>query len=139
MSGRKSRVVVEQTLHGYGDGHELLASSSKLPREVRRILLTMSDLSGHGFVEGFDGYLTGYSLPAVGKYALGRTWFAPEMSRPGCVWTHTVLIDFDDIQRLHALRCIADHFRRPTSPKGTRKYESPLEVGRRRPRGCDWR
>ena len=128
MSGRKPRLVVEQTLHGYGDGHELLASSSKLPREARRVLLSISDLSGHGFVEGFDGYLTGYPLPVVGKYALARTWFAPEMSRPGCVWTHTLLIDFDDLPRLDALRCIADHFRRPASAEKTKKYDVPLQV-----------
>ena len=128
MIDRKSHLVVEQTLHGYGEGHELLASSSKLPREARRILLSISDLSGHGFVDGFDGYLTGYPLPAINKYALGRTWYAPEMSRPGCVWTHTLLIDFEDVPRLDAIQSILHHFRRPASVDKTNKYEIPLEV-----------
>ena len=128
MIERTSHLVVEQTLHGYGEGHELLASSSKLSREARRILLSISDLSGQGFVHGFDGYLTGYPLPTISKYALGRTWYAPEMSRPGCVWTHTLLIDFEDIPRLDCIGGILRHFRRPGSVVGTKRYEIPLEV-----------
>ena len=128
MIDRKSHLVLEQTLHGYSEGHELLASSSKLPREARRNLLSMSDLSGHGFVDGFDGYLTGYPLPVIEKYALGRTWYAPEMSRPGCVWTHTLLVDFADIPNLDAIRNIFHHFQRPSSVDRTDKYEIPLKV-----------
>ena len=128
MIDRKAHLVLEQTLHGYSEGHELLASSSKLPREARRMLLSISDLSGHGFVDGFDGYLTGYPLPTIEKYALGRTWYAPEMSRPGCVWTHTLLVDFADIAKLDAMRDILNHFQRPTSVDRTDKYEMPLKV-----------
>ena len=128
MTDRKSHLVLEQTLHGYSEGHELLASSSKLPREARRMLLSISDLSGHGFVDGFDGYLTGYPLPTIEKYALGRTWYAPEMSRPGCVWTHTLLVDFADIPKLDAIRSILHHFQRPASVDRTDKYEIPLKV-----------
>ena len=128
MIDRKSHLVLEQTLHGYSEGHELLASSSKLPREARRMLLSISDLSGHGFIDGFDGYLTGYPLPTIEKYALGRTWYAPEMSRLGCVWTHTLLVDFGDIAKLDAIRDIVNHFQRPTSLDRTDNYEIPLKV-----------
>ena len=128
MIDRQSHLVVEQALHGYGEGHELLASSSELPREARRMLLSTSDLSGHGFVDGFDGYLTGYPLPAIQKYALGRTWYAPEMSRPGCVWTHTLLIDFADIPRLDTIQSLLHHFRRPASVDKTNKYKTPLKI-----------
>lgn len=41
---------------------------------------------------GFDGYLTGYYLKQAECFVLCKTWFAREMPRPGCVWTHAYLI-----------------------------------------------
>ena len=38
-------------------------------------------------VKGFDQYVTGYPLDSINAYALAMTWYAPEMPRPGCVWT----------------------------------------------------
>ena len=128
MTERKSQLVVGQTLHGYRDGHELLASSTDLQREARRLLLSMSDLAGHGFADKFDGYLTGYPVPALGKYALGRTWYAHEVERPGCVWTHTLLIDFADLPRLDPAQSVLHYFRRPTSLEEKGSYESPLKI-----------
>jgi GTPase-associated protein 1, N-terminal domain type 1 len=111
-------VRLDQTLHGYRDGHELLAGSLQVPREARRTLLSMSDLSGPGFVAEFDGYLTGYPIAAIGTYALSRTWYAPEMARPGCVWTHTLLIDFSDIPHLDSPIALLDYFRDPRGLNG---------------------
>ncbi|WP_453955768.1 GAP1-N1 domain-containing protein [Bradyrhizobium diazoefficiens] len=48
-----------------------------------------------------------------GHYALARTWPAPELPRPGCVWTHTILIDFSDIPSLSGAGGILKLFRRP--------------------------
>ena len=123
-----SPLAVDQTLHGYRDGHELLASSLQVPRDARRTLLSMSDLSGPGFIDGFDGYLTGYPITAFGKYALGRTWYAPEMDRPGCVWTHTLFVDFSDIPRLESPRVLLRHFQQPKSVERIAQYERRLEV-----------
>src|SRR5262249_13594723 len=39
-------------------------------------------------------YLTGLPLIESRQFALIRTWPAPEMPRPGCVWSHVILIDF---------------------------------------------
>jgi hypothetical protein len=123
-------LTVDQALHGYRDGHELLASSLAIERSARRTLLSMTDLSGPGFVDGFDGYLTGYALPELGKYAFGRTWYAKELERPGCVWTHTLLIDLADIARLESLWPLRRAFRRPKPKKGSQapRYGSPLDV-----------
>jgi len=106
-------VSLQQTLHGYSEGHRLLASSIDLPSRDAKTLLMMSDASGPAATIGAEGYLTGYPLPESGHYALARTWPAPELPRPGCVWTHTILIDFSDIPSLHGAGGMLKLFRRP--------------------------
>lgn len=119
---------VEQALHGYQDGHRLLASSTKLSRKAQHLMLGLSDLSGRSFVDGFDEYLTGYSLAESGYYAFAKTWYATEMSRPGCVWTHTLLIQEKQHTRLENLACLVDLFRRPTGAEDTIAYKSALNL-----------
>jgi hypothetical protein len=53
-------IVVQQTLHGYGDGHRLLAGSVPLSSQDARTMLVMSDLSGALPKLDRHGYLTGY-------------------------------------------------------------------------------
>ena len=107
------RINVDQTLHGYSEGHRLINGSLKLPQPDARTMLVLSDASGSGSRIPSDGYLTGYPLAESGKYVLARTWAAPEMSRPGCVWTHSLLIDFADLARLGSADDLLDRFRRP--------------------------
>lgn len=107
-------ITVQQTLHGYADGHQLLASSIDLDRAGSSKLLVMSDLSGPSFRDGYDTYLTGYSL-GDGFYAIARTWMAPELPRPGCVWTQTLLIKDEDIARVRTFGSLLGLFRRPDS------------------------
>ncbi len=122
-------VRVHQALHGYADGHRLLACSTKLKGRDVNTILVLSDASGPGAQVGERGYLTGYPLAETGMYALGRTWAAPEMSRPGCVWTHTLLIDFADLATLDAPGSLMSAFRRPTSPAGDPEmYQVPVSV-----------
>lgn len=104
---------VHQALHGYADGHRQLASSATLKGRDVKTMLILSDASGPGARIKEQGYLTGYPLAESGLYALGRTWAAPEMSRPGCVWTHTILIDFADLAILGSFECISHLFRKP--------------------------
>lgn len=85
-------MTVHQALWGYSNGHHLLAASVTLSTSSRKMLETLTDLSGPDAPNAFDGYLTGCFLPSDGYYALSKTWFAPEMERPGCVWTHTLLL-----------------------------------------------
>ena len=117
---------LHQALHGYADGHRQLALSTTLkPRDQKR-LLALSDISGPGARLDDDGYLTGYPLPESGYFALGRTWPAPEMPRPGCVWTHTLLIDFTDLAALDTLTGLLDLFRRPLGASAATPYSNPL-------------
>jgi hypothetical protein len=118
------RVTLQQTLHGYSEGHRLLASSIDLPARDAKTVLMMSDASGPAATIGEGGYLTGYPLPESGHYALARTWPAPEMPRPGCVWTHTILIDFSDIPALRSAGGLLKLFGRPRGDE--RPYKSEL-------------
>jgi hypothetical protein len=108
-----SSIVVHQTLHGYNDGHRLLYSSMTLEASDARVMLVMSDLSGPGLKPATEGYLTGYPLEKTGKYVLARTWAAPEMPRPGCVWTHSLIIENADLAKLVSAQCLLGAFHRP--------------------------
>lgn len=106
-------VSVHQLLHGYDGGHKLLAASRELPPAVARKILVQSDLSGSIPPKAFETYLTGYPLREISMYAFARTWYAPEMPRPGCVWTHTLLIEARDVARLPSLSSLLESFVRP--------------------------
>ncbi len=83
----------------------------------------MSDASGPTATIGLNGYLTGYPLSESGHYALARTWPAPELPRPGCVWTHTILIDFSDIPSLVRVDGLLKLFRRPQGDENSYRRE----------------
>src|ERR1700678_3833458 len=89
---------IDQCLYGYRNGHELLASSTALSPELRNKLLVLSDLAGSQMVAGFETYLTGTAVSA-GVYAFVRTWYAPEVARPGAVWSHVLLLRREDFER----------------------------------------
>ena len=61
---------VEQTLHGYSNGHRLLQASLKLSEQDSKKMMILSDLSGNEFVNGFERYFTGYNLDNNHKIAL---------------------------------------------------------------------
>lgn len=104
---------LHQALHGYGDGHQLLASSIELTREQQWQMLVMTDLSGPSFRNGFDSYLTGYPLDSGGYYCFAKTWMAFELTRPGCVWTHTIVLSDTDLARIDDFGMLTALFRRP--------------------------
>ena len=113
MLNKYSGIKIDQTVHGYTDGHCLLAKSIDLSKNSQRQMLIMSDMSGHSMTNGFEEYLTGYPLVDDGYYAFGKTWYASEMKRPGCVWTHTLLVKFDDIQCINDSEILLGLFKRP--------------------------
>ncbi len=76
----------------------------------------MSDVSGSGVASEGSSYLTGYPLSEGGMYALARTWSAPEMPRPGCVWTHTLFIGFSDLAAIGTPSRLSKLFARPDLP-----------------------
>jgi hypothetical protein len=94
-------------------------------------MLFMSDVSGSGANIDSDGYLTGYPLPDSGVYAVARTWAATEMARPGCVWTHTFLLDFADLAVLPGMGFLEQAFRRPSSDESSSNiYSKALTIDR---------
>ncbi|GAB5548119.1 MAG: hypothetical protein SangKO_078790 [Sandaracinaceae bacterium] len=128
MGGRRHNAIeLHQALHGYRDGHELLATSDDaISARGRRTMLALSDLSGDGVTSSFSQYLTGYPIAQEGKYAFACTWYADEMRRPGCVWTHTLMIAFSDLAAIEDLGDLRAHFRRPTSSKHFGTYERQI-------------
>ena len=78
-------------------------------------MLVLSDSAGGRAVEAERGYLTGYPLPSASKYVLARTWPATEVTRPGCVWTHSLLIGFADLATLSDPSGLLCLFRRPSA------------------------
>lgn len=118
--------VIDQLLHGYSEGHRLLESSIRLPDKLTRLALRMSDLSGPNVVAGFEKYLTGYPLQSLSAYALAKTWYAPEMKRPGCVWTHTLVIPYNAFVTLDSLALLLSLFRRPNGSVSREMYREPL-------------
>lgn len=121
-------MIIHQALHGYSRGHRLLSSSIELPRHADRLVAIQSDLSGSSTIDEFDGYLSGYPVPATRFYAFAKTWYAREHSRPGCVWTHTLLIDKGDLPSLSGEASVS-LFRRPKETDETQEsYTTPLRA-----------
>lgn len=105
-------VAVHQAIHGYRDGHRLLSSSISLGTDSARSMLILSDLSGPSMQLGFDDYLTAYPLQDSDFFVFAKTWYAPEMERPGCVWTHSLLINKEHLSHISANQLLAS-LRRP--------------------------
>ena len=129
-------VKLNQCLFGYDDGHRLLSASLKLPEEAVSLLLLHSDLVPGSNTGRSDGYWTGIPAPAAKAYALMRTWPAAEMPRPGCVWTHVILVALADMARFPDLAVLASLFVRPSLSLGYAAYATPLTVD---PHGADAR
>jgi hypothetical protein len=105
---------IHQAIHGYRDGHKQLSSSTSLGSDAARAMLVLSDMSGPSMQAGFDEYITGYPLAGTDYFAFAKTWYAPEMPRPGCVWTHSLLIPRSQIASVSVSRLVTS-FRRPQS------------------------
>lgn len=120
-------IKLDHALHGYQDGHSLIASSIDLNSEIKRTLLVMSDMSGQSMQEGFEEYITGYPVKEMNAYAVAKTWYAPEMKRPGCVWTHTLFIRFSDLIQINENYDLLALFKNPKEVH-QEFYSSEIEV-----------
>lgn len=97
-------IKVDQQLHGYRHGHQLLASSIKLEKADQELVNRLSDIAGPlrpG--EAFKPYLTAYPLPSGMHYVLARTWQDMDVPRAGCVRTLSLLIRKDDWESARTL------------------------------------
>ena len=134
-----SSVLIHQALHGYSDGHELLASSTRLSAAAQRRTLVLSDLSGPLPPSAFEPYLTAYPLTDDGWFVLSRTWPAPDVRRPGAVWTHSLLIPLHEVGSLQDVAGLTEHFKRPSLDMSLAGFKQPINlsperVSRLRPR-----
>jgi hypothetical protein len=122
-------IYINQALHGYSNGHHLLASSVKLSEKSTQKMAILSDLSGPEIQPGFTEYYTGYFLPEDNKAVLSYTWYADEMERPGCVWTHSLIFDVDDFcvlkNRIYQLIHI---FKRPNETTNIQEYSKIIKL-----------
>lgn len=122
-------LYVEQALHGYSNGHKLLQTSCKLSEQDEKKMLMLSDLSGNEFIGGFERYFTGYSLSDE-RIVLACTWYAEEMKRPGCVWTHSIIINTKDLvcNSKMIAPAVISLFRRPEANSNLEAYSQTLKV-----------
>lgn len=84
---------IDQQIHGYRSGHQLIAASRRLPRQDQDLVDRLSDTAGQlrpG--EAFKPYLTAYPLPSGSDYVVARTWQDLEAPRSGCVRTRSLLV-----------------------------------------------
>lgn len=89
-------ILIDEQLHGYRSGHQLLASSTRLSRDDQALIDRLSDLSGPlnpGQV--FEPYLTTYPVPSGTFYVVARTWQDRAAARAGCVLTRSLLVPMD--------------------------------------------
>lgn len=120
---------IEQMLHGYDNGHRLLASSVLLKNNAEMdAVATMSDWSEYvGSAKGDSSYVTAYPLAGSGYYVIAKTWYAHEMRRPGCVWTHSLLLPFEELNSVDDFRRLESYFKRPTAEGSFDAYSHSLD------------
>lgn len=112
-------IFIEQMLFGYNNGHALINTSLKKQLIRQRDVDLLSDVSGIG---KFNNYITCYPICEDGYYVFAKTWYADEMQRPGCAWTHVILIMFEDMERSKGQININALFHRPDIKKGFDGY-----------------
>lgn len=115
-------IDVDQLLFGYDQGHRMLGGSRTLGRQALTKLLGATDASP---ADDSDTLITGLPLPEEGLYALSATWTAPEITRPGAVWAHVLLVDLDAIGQSEDPMSLRTLIKRPTPGTGA-DYETAL-------------
>ncbi|MEO8057801.1 MAG: hypothetical protein ABI671_05710 [Burkholderiales bacterium] len=129
-------------VHGYAEGHREVSSSLRLKTRDARTVAVLSDVSSPGLRIPEAGYLTGYPLTESNLYVLARTWAATEISRPGAVWSHSLLFEFADLPAIGDAQHILALFKRPTSevPGTDSSYRRPLgfEIPSRKVQATSW-
>jgi len=105
-------IRIEQALHGYSQGHRLLAHSGALHSDELDQLARLSDLAGYlptGL--SFEHYVTGF--PCGRFYAFASTWPDLDAPRGGAVLTHTLLIPTSNASNLVDLFALSGLHRFP--------------------------
>lgn len=122
---------IDQAVFGYSNGHRELASSFSLSSVDTYELAAASDLAPGAQLGPQESYLTGLTLPDSKRYALIRTWLAPEMPRPGCVWSHVLILDRQVLSTQADLTVLNRMFRRPDDYQSDASLSISVSVNRR--------
>lgn len=128
-SAKSSDVRIQQMLFGYDRGHGLLASSRGAPKSLASKILPDTDWDPRVSAKG-DGYVSARPVKGEKTVVVMKTWRAPEMPRPGCVWTHVLAIADVDLSRLPDLQMLAQYFERPTKQPSFDNYARELVFDR---------
>ena len=127
VSGKSSTARLQQMLFAYDRGHGLLASSSGIPKTLASKVLGDTDWDPRVSV-GIDGYLSGRPVRDEKSYVVMKTWRAPEMPRPGCVWTHVLVLSEADLSRIPDLQVLAGLMKRPDNKSDFSQYKTEIGV-----------
>ncbi len=96
--------LIEQQVHGYRNGHQLLFASLKLPRQDQDTVDRLSDMAGPlRPAEVFSPYLTAYPLPSRSHFVFASTWQDLDAPRAGCVLTRSLLVPMPTWENLDTL------------------------------------
>ncbi len=116
-------------LHGYDNGHRLLAGSVILKdHSDMDTIATLSDWSEYVAGDGRESsYVTAYPLRESRYYVIAKTWYAEEKKRPGCVWTHSLLLPFDYLNSIDDFKRISSLFKRPSEEKDFGDYSYQID------------
>ena len=111
-SRRLTVSAVERQVHGYQQGHQLLAASVLLPKAEQSVVNQLSDVAGPLRPrERFEPYLTAYPLPSGKCFVLARTWQDLTVTRAGCVRTLSLVIPMDEWVEADSLSAYLDQLR----------------------------
>lgn len=106
---------IHQLLYGYRNGHNMLTGSIALSSTEDIILLSnLTDWSGYSSSNKENqAYLSSTYLKESNLYAISLTWYAHEMERTGCVWSHVLLLNPDQIPLTFDFKKLLFLFKRP--------------------------
>ena len=121
-------ITIHQMLHGYKLGHNYIQGSIVLPstHDMDKIA-TLSDWSEYVGIDNERDYITVYPLEESPYYVVAKTWYADGMRRPGCVWTHSLLISNEDLDKIDDYCSLLPLFEAPvTENDSVEQYAIPL-------------
>ena len=117
-------MLVDQFLHGYSNGHRLLAASRQPDDATASVLLAHSDAPAlpKGRV------IASLPLPKIRSWALTAVWAATDAPRPGSVWSHTLLLGEEALGELRGAGGLLSAFAIPNGPDDYARYSRPIDV-----------
>lgn len=126
-TAKTTTLHMQQMLFGYDRGHSLLASSRGVTKPFSSKILPDTDWDPRVPTKT-EGYLSARPVKDEKSYVVMKTWRAPEMPRPGCVWTQVLIIAEADLSRIPDLTVLAHHFKRPQDTDDFSSYNREIAI-----------